>query len=316
KNTPRTIFSSLLFLATLFSSGPASSAIATNGWMLEDLDYDARTLLVPAVKIRAGYLDAVITPSQPFRGNVLYLEGLGDSMLNHDSLFQALARSGYRVIAFDYMGQGGSTGTMNHTRVAHSITPNLHISTIAEIVWKKFRHPQSKENEPPVVIGWSTGGLAAYDMAARGWASQVILIAPGICPRTSVGEGFLHGNEITLRTLTSAHELYAAKALANPHVDPIRPRSPLLVPAFASNLVAAAKKLRTTPIPSTARGLVVIGADDRYVKPECTQEVLKKQAPHFKFIQLAGARHEIHNEVPAIDAVFRRAVSEFLNLNW
>lgn len=57
-------------------------------------------------KIRMGYY-----PEQGvFKGNILYYEGLGDSMLNHAPLFEKLSQNGYRVIAFDYMGQGGSSG--------------------------------------------------------------------------------------------------------------------------------------------------------------------------------------------------------------
>ena len=66
-------------------------------------------------KIRSGYLAE--NPNVTFRGNIIYYEGLGDSMMNHMPLFQTLTQAGYRVIAFDYMGQGGSKGSMNDTRI-------------------------------------------------------------------------------------------------------------------------------------------------------------------------------------------------------
>src|SRR5690606_21112615 len=65
--------------------------------------------------IRAGYL-----PHEgEFKGNILYFQGLGDSMLNHDPLFLKISKAGYRIIAFDYMGQGGSTGKMDNTRIKY-----------------------------------------------------------------------------------------------------------------------------------------------------------------------------------------------------
>ena len=57
-------------------------------------------------QIRAGFLKE--SDSKPFLGNVIFFEGLGDSMLNHRPLFDKLTNEGFRVIAFDYMGQGGS----------------------------------------------------------------------------------------------------------------------------------------------------------------------------------------------------------------
>lgn len=69
------------------------------------------------VDIRLGYLTA--NSAVPFKGNILYYQGLGDSILNHDPLFSVLTNAGYRVIAFDYMGQGGSDGSMNHTSITN-----------------------------------------------------------------------------------------------------------------------------------------------------------------------------------------------------
>ena len=145
------------------------------------------------VEIRAGYLPH----KGEFKGNILYFQGLGDSMLNHDPLFIKLSREGFRVIAFDYMGQGGSSGSMNKTRIQF-------IPWIGERIWNRFAY-RKNEFQEKTVIGWSTGGLAAYLAATESKADKVILIAPGLAPRKIVGEGIFNRipNEITLRTLTT-----------------------------------------------------------------------------------------------------------------
>jgi pimeloyl-ACP methyl ester carboxylesterase len=69
---------------------------------------------VDGIKLRAGHFPSKThTP----KANVLYLEGLADSMFNHDRLVNTLSEAGYRIIAFDYPGQGGSEGSMDQTRI-------------------------------------------------------------------------------------------------------------------------------------------------------------------------------------------------------
>jgi hypothetical protein len=65
------------------------------------------------VKLRAGYWQE----KEQLKGCVIYLQGLADSMMNHENYFSSLAEAGYRVMAFDYMGQGGSQGSMDNTRI-------------------------------------------------------------------------------------------------------------------------------------------------------------------------------------------------------
>ena len=160
---------------------------------------------------------------------MLYLEGLGDSMLNHQKFFESLSARGYRVIAFDYMGQGGSTGSMNHSRFIDPIFPVLEIRKLAKLVWEKFARPDSAKK---LVLGWSTGGLAALQLAHDKWADAVVLIAPGLNPRLVVGE-FFHITEASLACVA-----YAVGE--NPHVEPVKPEYALQVPLFAKSLLATA----------------------------------------------------------------------------
>ena len=72
---------------------------AQSTWNINFIKYKKAT-------IRTGLLKS---DSLTSLGTILYLQGLGDSMMNHAPLFNHLNRNGYNIIAFDYMGQGGST---------------------------------------------------------------------------------------------------------------------------------------------------------------------------------------------------------------
>ena len=76
-----------------------------------------QNISVGGIKLRAGLFHS---KTLPHKANVLYLEGLADSMFNHDKLINTLSRAGYQVIAFDYPGQGGSEGSMSQTRITAS----------------------------------------------------------------------------------------------------------------------------------------------------------------------------------------------------
>lgn len=286
------------FAAPVF---PVPMPVSSPRWHLESLKYKTKTSLSGNVIIRAGFYEEA--PGVLFRGNILYLEGLGDSMLNHAPLFSTLSKAGYRVIAFDYMGQGGSGGTMNDTRILDPFSPSLKVASLADFVYKKFERPQSSQKRK-IVLGWSTGGFAAYEMAHRGKADAVILIAPGICLKTVVGDHF----KITLRTLGSV----PSSGEKDPHVDPIKPNSPLKVPLFALNMKASSELSRFWKIPQRVKGLVLLsGHDDTYVNAQETHQILSRNAPQFQVIDFPGALHEIDNE-PQMRQKLQKDILRFL----
>jgi alpha-beta hydrolase superfamily lysophospholipase len=256
-----------------------------------------------------------------FKGCIVYLEGLGDSIQNHYPLFNVLTNVGYRILAFDYLGQGGSDGEMSSTRIYSMGDPfpkskAYEIGTQAKWVWEKF----SREADPlfgktcagsrKMVIGWSTGGLAAYKLAHEKWANAVALIAPGIIPNLCVGEAgntslpkcteknLTLENVITQRSLTSAN--YASGL--NPHLDPVKPSNFLSIKEFAINLISTAYlQARNWKISREVNGIVFLsGKEDTYVDREWTRSVLLKNAPQFSVVAYDGALHEIDNEIPAI----------------
>jgi alpha-beta hydrolase superfamily lysophospholipase len=271
------------------------------------INYNTNVTNVNEVNLRTGIFYE--STDAQFKGCILYLQGLADSILNHRPLFKVLSENGYRVISFDYMGQGGSQGAMNDTRLLAPLFQGLEIGHQAKYIWNIYSNlngvnglncSQSKK----MIIGWSTGGLAGYKLAYEKWADSVVLIAPGIHPKYFVGESakskksMLTTNQIiTERTLTNNK----FEGQINPHIDPIKPTSPLAVPLFAANLIQTSKVSHFWKIPQQINGLVFLsGKNDSYVDLAPTQQTLSKMAPHFSVISYSTALHEIDNEIPEI----------------
>lgn len=292
-------------LGLFFVSSFASAAVCPRPWVcsVDEMTIPYTTTLTETTRftkaaIRSGYLPE----KGSFKGNILYLQGLGDSMLNHDPLFTKLSANGFRVIAFDYMGQGGSTGDMNNTRIKV-------ISQIGGLIWKKW----AKASGPVTLMGWSTGGLAAYLATTSFKIDRIILIAPGLVPNMIVGEGVTQWpiNQISLATLTS--DSYSGLN-SNPHVDPIRPGSPMVVLEFAKDLFFNAWESQRTMIPKTVQGFVLLsGKGDNYVNAAQTLKVIQRTAPHFKTVTYDGALHEIDNEKKLIREKAHSDIIQFLD---
>lgn len=268
-------------------------------WQMSSIDYKYKD---KNVEIRTGFLAA--NPEVEFKGTILYYQGLADSMLNHDPLFQVLTEAGYRVVAFDYMGQGGSAGSMNNTTIEN-------INEIGDKVVKKL----GRGNGNYHIIGWSTGGLAAYRKAYHDKGNRILsvtLIAPGISPRVLVGEGLFNWpiDEISMRSLTSNE----FNGVNDPHEDPIYPVSPLCVPKFALNLQATAYNSRSWVMDRKVKGFVLLSDSriDTYVNSTVTRKVVKKNAMHFKTKTYLNTLHEIDNEKEYIAKTVRQDILDFI----
>lgn len=271
---------------------PEATPQAAAPWVLEKLPVELPT--GRTATLRAGYLPA--NPDVPFRGNLVYLEGFADSMANHDAFFQQVTALGYRLIAFDYPGQGGSEGTMNWTRVKH-------IPDMAEAVAARFSRPDGPGTR--TWMGWSTGGLAAYQAAAEGRVDRVVLLAPGIHIRPLVGEW----GSVTARTLTG-HE---AAGLPDPHAEAPSPTAPAKYPLFAASILKNSIASQQVEVPASVQGLVLLsGEGDRYVRGDDTRKTLARNAPHFDVRTFEGALHELHEEVDPIGSAVRAAALAFL----
>lgn len=287
-------------------------------WHFDKTLYDVKHpyLANPTVRdahLRTGYYTE--STNVPFKGCVMYLEGLADSVANQQPLFHHLSESGYRVVFFDYMGQGQSEGSMNNSRVTDPINESLQLSSQAKFVWNLYSHPCGTSKK--LVIGWSTGGLVSYKLARETWADAVILIAPGIHAKKFVGEAATSPSAlvtlqpvITERTLTRN----TFSKGYNPHVDPIKPDSPMKVPLFAANLLASSLLSQTWQINEKVKGLVFLsGVEDTYVDRDATIRTLNKNAPHFHIVQYDGALHEIQNELPEVASDMYQKTTQFLD---
>lgn len=255
-------------------------------------------------KIRAGYIEENL--NLPFKGNILYFEGLGDSMINHAPLFKKLANIGFRVIAFDYMGQGGSSGSMNDTRI-------LDIPNLGMKIFNKFA--KDLTNFPkPIIIGWSTGGLAAYLSAEKINVKKIILLAPGIVPNVIMGEHNIFKLDFDIITLNSLNSENYENGKYNPHLEGIKPRSPLNVPDFAYDLITKSFSARKKKINPEIDGIVFhSGEDDTYVDSLKNSYYINILAPHFTEFTFYNSLHEIDNEKKEISDVAHKKIIEFLS---
>lgn len=268
-------------------------------------------------KIRTGIKPATVQ----HKAYILYLQGLGDSMLNHDPLFNTLNAKGYSIIAFDYRGQGGSEGKMDQTTISN-------INELSEIIWKAY----VKKSQKKILLGWSTGGLASYRYAYTKPEDTlgIIMLAPGIAPKMFVGETklstffmnpflclYLKNEcsllEITERSLTQNR----FESMKNPHIDPIKPTSPLSVPRFALNLLTTAKKSQKWEISKDVQGLIFLSDDqDTYVDRVKTHKIISENANHFRVVDFhgTGALHELDNEIQAVADTIQHEIISFLEL--
>ena len=297
-------------LILIISFASAFSFFSVSSYAGSFLDWNLDTLEMyrgnRMTSLRIGYVEE--NPNVSFKGNILYYQGLGDSMLNHDPLFEVLTKEGFRVIAFDYSGQGGSTGSMNQTTIKK-------INQIGDRVIEVLGRGDGSSQKKYHIIGWSTGGLAAYRKAyvdKRNTVLSVILMAPGIAPNYIVGEGLQSWpiDKISMRTLTRN----TFDGVNDPHEDSIHPISPIYAPKFALNLQWTAKKARKHWIVSKRiKGLVLLsGSQDTYVNASRTKKALSRGAPHFKIKQYPLALHEIDNEVEEIARDVRERILNFL----
>lgn len=326
------LISIVIFLS---SCSTVTSRIPNAAAELPGLGETLEQVIYPPLKIkmRAGFSPE----AAELKGCVLYLQGLADSVRNHQPYFSFLNRAGYRVIFFDYLGQGGSEGSMNSTRVQVELPPTAssqmkrkydqadkfyEIQEQAEFFWNRYRSVtgptgQVCTNAPTAVIGWSTGGLAAYRMAHERRAKAVILLAPGLHPKWMVGESAERWDKMILLRQTITEPSLTRNRFENqnnPHRDPIMPKSPAHVPRFAGNLLGVASHSKNWTMDRTVPGLVFLsGAEDTYVDREATIRTLSLNAPHFEVVTYDGALHELDNELPSVTADLYQKSVDFLD---
>jgi alpha-beta hydrolase superfamily lysophospholipase len=198
------------------------------------------------------------------------------------------------------MGQGGSGGFMHETRL--SGPEDVEIRTLAKKVWDRF----ARSDRPSrLVLGWSTGGLVAFQLAHDGWANSVVLIAPGISPMSFAGDFFA----ITESNL-ACREFEVGK---NPHLDPIKPGNVLEVKGFKLNLGRVAWQSEFWEISRKIPGLVFTAGKDKFVESSEIPVHLRMSAPHFETVLYSDACHEIHSGPDAVRYDLQKRTIDFFN---
>jgi alpha-beta hydrolase superfamily lysophospholipase len=271
--------------------------------------------------VRHGYIEA--NPSVAFKGNVVYLEGIADSMLNHTQLFKAVTDAGYRMIAWDLDGQGGSKGKWGSRLL-------LDMLNVANQVYKRDMDPRGGLK---VLMGWSIGGINGY-AAAAGYPGinpdAVILNAPSIDPLLfGVGEGFDHlpPGEFTPQVLTTALPPVDC-GYGTPFVEPILGFTPASSASFTADILELAFYDRHVTIPGKVKGLVLMTGpkDDTYAKGKKheqmdydtfidvpnTEKVFREKAPHFRVVEYPRTKHMVDAESCAVRNSIAREVGDFL----
>jgi len=272
------------------------------------------------LRLRAGFSPEV----GELKACVIYLQGLGDSIRNHRPYFSHLNEAGYRVLYFDYLGQGGSEGNMDNTRVqvdspAAPRDKFYEIQEQARFVWSYYKDRknhlgQDCNRSKVIAIGWSTGGLAAYRMAHEHKLDAVVLIAPTLPPNWKLEEAWdeMSTFKQAVTEITLRRKRYGEKP--GPHLDPLHPASPGLVPAFASNVIETAKRAENWNIEGKIPGLVFLsGREDTNVIRDATLRMLARGAPQFEVKSYDGALHELDNEPVEVSNDVHARTVQFLD---
>lgn len=223
------------------------------------------------------------------KGDVLYFHGYGDRFTGHTKLFNKLNEGGFRVIAFDFPSHGKTLspffGDLDHQGFKS-------LSKMGQFVY----NTKIKNKKNLFLAGWSTGGLVAIRTIQKNWnniahkVKGLLLYAPGVSVYPCVGNAFCHITNDTLNHNVALDE------------RPIKPKTPLTRPAFASKLLLNAHnswKSNLRDIPT-----IVFAADteeDEYVKGDKLIKWIKKQRIDFeqniKAQYCPGAAHELDNEL-------------------
>lgn len=100
------------------------------------------------------------SPHEQLRGQVMVIHGLGEHGGRYIRLAPYLAKSGFRVAAWDLPGHGRSPGKRGAIKSYQALLEEIHFS----LSWLSAKAPQL----PTVLFGHSMGGNLAVNYALRG----------------------------------------------------------------------------------------------------------------------------------------------------
>lgn len=293
KKTKQTLLLCCIALAGLLYSSSAQAATARSQII------NLQCPMAIAANVRE------LVPDGPILGDVLYVHGLGDNVMNHDPLFQVWLNLGYRVIAMDLPSHGETSGySLNCCNF------EMLGNYILEI--DRRMKPQGDVDRPLIFTGWSTGGLVVLRTVQNKLFENhfrkptgLQLFAPGVGVRMKVGNWW---GGITNDTLTQNPN--------PPHSGPPKPGSPYPVLPFAMRMLWESKLAQWNDLPPNLPTQVFLAGDDTdyYVRNDINRRWSNRQIDEGKsvwVIQYDGAFHELDNEPDGVGDKVRTRAGDF-----
>ncbi len=268
----------------------------------------------------------------PGRGTVVFVHGYSESMLKHAEILLDLTRAGYHVFALDLRGMGESQRLVNERHIGHVERFEDYVRDLRQFVADIVVPASSR---PLFLLAHSMGGMVSAEMLAAGPSpfTAVAYSAPmfGIKTRgfppwlvnTVIGFNVWRGKGSDYRPggsnpdpsredgskSTVTHSVARANA-----TNALYKKRPDLVIGGQSNRWMAEAIAATNRAARLARKISVPikifqAGEDNTVTAE-GQEEFCQAAPHCELRVVAGARHEILQE---IDSLRTPVISEILN---
>lgn len=241
------------------------------------------------------------------RGTVLILHGLGDHSGFHDWAAALFAEQGWRSVAFDWPGNGGSCGTrgdLPRVRQAGAM--------LSEILEKLAISPVG-------ILAHSTGAFLVLPWLAEAaqkpaglewlWLSSPLVLPSHGQPRSKILVAralarLLPGLTISngVRARDCYHVASDRAAEADWKCDGGHHRVGL---GFAADLVATEGRLGdfAAGLPRGLEVLLTQGAEDRICPPEHAERFFARLPGPKTFLLASGARHEPHREPDRIAVI-------------
>jgi lysophospholipase len=286
--------------------------------------------LPSGVHLRTGRWE----PAAPRRGRIVLLQGRTEFLEKYAETIGELTARGFEVRALDWRGQGLSDRMLRNRHRGHV---DGYETFLGDLGWFLGRIGPDPDGRPTVVLAHSMGGHVATRALLEGRlaADRVVLSAPmidlpvaaplrqlaGILAAIGFATAYVPGfggnyDPRAVRfegnALSSDPARFAAvhdRIAENPALAIGAPTWGWLAASLRS--IATLRRLSEAG-PRTCPVLLCSAAEDRVVSRPAQHEICER-LPDFRFLEIAGARHEPLQETDAIRARFWDAFDAFVS---